>query len=106
MRVSYDYEEFIEELKQEISDGILLPTDNIQVLRADREIDRGYRPIIDWYYSDEIMVEDLKIDIDDEEEEIEEKQGIKEQYEKDKKSLEIISVAGCLLEMKERNRIV
>lgn len=106
MRVSYDYEEFIEELKQEISDGVLLPTDTIQVLRANREIDRGYKPIIDWYYNHETTLEDLEIDDDDDQEEIKEKQIMKELYKRDKDFLELVSVAGCLLEMKERNKIL
>lgn len=105
MSISYDYEEMIQELQEELSDGILSLTDNIQILRDDKDIGYGYRPIIDWYYDDNTMTDDLNADIFDDEQDIEEKRHIKELYEK-VKFLEVISVANCLFEMEELDKII
>ena len=106
MKISYDYEEMIQELKEDVSDGVLSLTDTIQILRSDKDIYNGYRPIIDWYYNDERIADDLKLDVFDDEQEIEEKRQIKEQYEKDKPNLLNILVGNCILEMEERNKII
>lgn len=106
MKISYDYSDMIKELKDELTDGILSITDNIQVLRAEQVLENGYRPIIDWYYDDRKIEEDLKSDIFDDEQEIEEKRKIKEQYKKDKPSLSNILVGNCILEMEELNKII
>lgn len=48
--ISYDYSIMLEELKEEIADGILTLDDEIKVVRADRGI---YFPIVDWFYLDD-----------------------------------------------------
>ena len=106
MKISYNYEEMLSELKEDVIDGVLLPTDTIQVLRSDKEIGNEYKPIIDWYYDNERMAENFKSDVFDDEQEIAQKQQIKKQYEKDKPNLLSISVEDCILEMEEWNKII
>lgn len=90
MKISYDYEEMIQELKEDVMDGVLSLTDTIQILRSDETFDDGYKPIIDWYYGDES----------------EDETQMKERYEKDKPNLSNILVEDCLAEMEERNAII
>ena len=54
IKVSYDYEELINELKEEIAYGTLTQDDEIYVLRQEKEIAEGYRPIIDWDYLEDV----------------------------------------------------
>ena len=89
-KISYDYTGLISELNEELRDGILSLDDTIQILRADKEITRYYRPVIDWYSSDERMVNHLD----------------KVQYEQDKPKLISISVKDCLNEMEQWNAII
>ena len=89
-KTSYDYSDLISELSEELSDGILSLDDTIQILRADEEITRYYRPIIDWYYSDERMVSHPD----------------KVQYEHDKPKLISITVVDCLNEMERWNALI
>lgn len=49
MKISYNYPPLMQEIKEEIEDGVLHLDDVIQIVRADYDI-LGYRPIIDWYY--------------------------------------------------------
>lgn len=102
MKISYDYEEIIQELKEELKDGMFTLSDTIQVLRSDNTIEDGYRPIIDWYYDDMVMAETLANDLLDDEEDLEEKRNLKKQYENDKLYLESITVKQCLNEMEEK----
>ncbi len=48
--ISYDYSIMLDELKEEIADGILTLDDEIKVVRADRG---AYFPIVDWFYVDD-----------------------------------------------------
>lgn len=105
MKLSYDYEELIQEIKEEIADGILKLTDDIQVLRTD-EFNVDYKPIIDWYYPPTQMENILKPDIFDDEEEVAELEELKAQYELDMPNLETIMVGNCLIEMEEMNAII
>ena len=107
MKISYNYEEMIQELKEDVSDGVLLLTDAIQILRSDYAIDNdGYKPIIDWYYNHKRTLEILKSDFFDDEHDLEELRKSCEFYEKDRFNLVDISVEDCLLEMEERNKII
>jgi hypothetical protein len=49
--ISYDYSIMLEELKEEVADGILTLDDEIKVVRADRGL--VYFPIVDWFYIDD-----------------------------------------------------
>lgn len=104
MTISYDYEELIQELKKDVSDGALSLTDTIQILRGRERF--GYQPIIDWYLDEEKMIELLKIDIFDDLQEIKETKQLKEQYEKDKPNLSIMAVRDVIIEMEERSKIL
>lgn len=57
MKISYDYEEFLQEFKEEIEDNILDKESIIWIIRAEEPIYADYYPIIDWSY-----YEDLKND--------------------------------------------
>ena len=73
--------ELLQELQEELSDGILNEDSTIQVLEENNII-------IDWYYNDEEMARINKIDEDDTEEDIETKQAILDQYNQNKLYLE------------------
>jgi hypothetical protein len=104
MNVFYEYQTMLNEFKEDIAEGILAPADTIQILRSNKPVDDGYRPIIDWYYNDDVMTEDSYIDIFDDELEIQEKKHTAQQYKKDKPYLENVTVAKCLAEIKSRLR--
>lgn len=94
-----NYKIFKVEIEEELADGILTPSDKIQVLRKDGVI-------TDWYYSDELMKSDLTPEYDDTEREIDVKQKIQELYEQDKPYLENISVSAFLSELKQSELIL
>lgn len=98
-KFSYDYSEMLEELQEELQDGELSLDNNIQVLRTDQPAFELYRPIIDWYYNDNIMVDMFK-------EEFEECQEIKSSYERDKTKLESMKVVDVIAEMEVHNNII
>lgn len=104
MTISYDYEALLEELKKDVSDGALSLTDKIQVLRGRNRF--GYQPIIDWYLDEEKMAGIVKVDIFDDLQEIGETKKLKEQYEKDKPNLSIMTVRDVIIEMEERSKIL
>ena len=95
MKISYNYLPLMQEIKEEIEDGVLHPDDVIQIVRADYDI-LGYRPIIDWYYNKEEM-EDMKMFMSSEE---------KERYLNDFLELEEISVKNCIAEMYAVNKLI
>ena len=104
MKLSYDYTELIQEIKQEINEGILTLNDKIQILRGPSQND--YKPIIDWYYNHHTMSKDLTPDIYDNENEIAKLNLLKKQYKTDKPNLITITVAAALKEMKRLNKII
>ena len=53
----YRYRELIAELNDLVSNGDLLPVDEIQVLRDISAYRDGYHPIIAWYYNREDMAD-------------------------------------------------
>ena len=63
-KISYDYTELINEIKEEIEEGLLKMNDIIQVLRGDR-LNNLYTPIIDYYYNDERVQQDIIYEIFD-----------------------------------------
>lgn len=73
--------EILQELQEELRDGILNEDSIIQVL-AENGI------IIDWYYNDEDMLNSNQIDIGDTENEAQTKVAILEQYNESKQYLE------------------
>ena len=63
-KLSYDYTDMIQEIKEELEDKILRPDSVIQILR-DTTTHSVYHPIIDWYYPEDRIVEDTTIEFDD-----------------------------------------
>lgn len=53
----YRYRELISELNELVSNGDLLPVDEIQILRDISGYRDGYHPIIAWYYNREDMAD-------------------------------------------------
>ncbi len=99
MANSFDYQPFIDELKDEVGTGSLTNDEKIQILRDKTTTPDGYHPIIDWYYSNDVMDLELAPDSSDDEEDAEDKELLRKQYEQDKAQLEVISVEDCLKEM-------
>ncbi len=60
MKTSYDYSDFLEELREKIEEGTLSLEDNIKIVRYDRD-DTKYRPILEWYYEDDKPNEEFEI---------------------------------------------
>lgn len=100
--IAYDYQELIDELKDEVGDGILQKSEIIQVLRANKAIEGEYFPIIDWHYKQSTMAVDLAKDNTDTKEEVAIKKVITDQYHQDQPSLKDMTVEACLAEMFER----
>lgn len=116
MHISYDYSELIQELTEDIDDKILTENDTIQILRG-KNIGPvthygvpkiiAYKPIIDWYYDHEIMMEIMSeppMDVIDGR--VVDYAKIKKDYKKIAKLLEEIRVKDCLIEMKSMSRIL
>lgn len=106
MKISYDYEDLLQELREELNEGILSMLDTIQVLRTEKPIVEVYRPIIDWYYNDKTTRECLSPDVFDDKQDIAEYEQLRKQYEKDKPRLESITVAAVLIEIEHWNKPV
>lgn len=103
-KLSYDYTDMIQELKEELEDKILKPDSIIQILR-DTQTHSEYSPIIDWYYSDDKVIEDTKIEFDDTDKDKEFKREYIDRYKGDKPFLKQATVTAVLTEMEDMNRI-
>ena len=103
-KFSYDYSDMIQEMKEELEDGILKPDSIVQILRD--EAQSVYHPIIDWYYDDKKIVEDTAIEFDDSESDKELKREYISRYLNDKPRLQLITVSAMLVEMEDMNKIV
>ena len=53
MNFSYDYSELIDEIKSDLSEGLINLSDTIKVIRSHKITYEDYRPIIDYYYDDD-----------------------------------------------------
>ena len=103
-KFSYDYSDLIKEIKEELEDGILKPDSIVQILRD--ETRSVYHPIIDWYYSENKIVEDTTIEFDDTEEVKQFKREYISRYLDDKPRLQLMTVSAMLVEMEDVNKIV
>lgn len=99
MNNKIDYQDLIDEIKEEVKFGILSETATIQILRDINSDSEGYKEILDWYYNKETMDLELAPDEEDSKEDSEDKALIKKQYLQDLKSLKDITVEECLKEM-------
>lgn len=51
IKYSYDYENLIQEMNEELEDGILTQ-DSIVYVERGEPVGDGYKPIIDWWYEE------------------------------------------------------
>lgn len=61
MHISYDYTELLGELKSELLHGNLNISSDIRIVREKTSIIGDYKPIVDWYYHDDIINEDNEL---------------------------------------------
>lgn len=61
MHISYDYTELLRELKSELLYGNLNISSNIRIVRENTPVFGDYKPIVDWYYHDDIINEDNEL---------------------------------------------
>lgn len=99
MSTQIDYQDFIDELKDEVGTGSLSNNETIQILRAQEADKNGYYPIVDWYYNQEAMSIELETSDTDDDEDLEETKQLQQQYRKDQPHLEEMTVEACLAEM-------
>ncbi len=111
-----DYKTLIDEINSEVEEGILLPNDTIQILRDDKPAFDNYCVVIDWYYDDYVMQEELDTPLEDmylpeeftDEEWHEMKKDqeeLKAQYNEDKSKLISVKVKDILTEMKQMQKL-
>lgn len=103
-KLSYDYSEMMEGIKEDIAEGILKLEDTIQILRGD--IREGYAPIIDWYYEHEKTLADITPNEWDDEKDIIMKRKIARRYEEELPKLTTSTVLDVLTEMEKMNKIL
>lgn len=93
-----EYLDFIQELQEEIEDGVLTSSDIIQILR-----EKG--KIIDWYYDKKTMSDLILTEAEDFEDRlhfidtVKEKREIKARYDADFEKLEEIQVSKAIEEL-------
>lgn len=111
-----DYKDLIDEINFEVSEGVLLPGDTIQILRDTRPLTDNYCVIIDWYYDDYTMNEELNTPLEemylpeeftsDEWDDMKKEHAkLKAQYLEDKPRLQSIKVKDVLTEMKQMQKL-
>jgi len=112
-----NYKEFISEINEEVTEGIISQNDTIQILRDSKPVFDTYCPIIEWYYEDYVMNEEINTPLEEiylpeeftEEEWIQmqaEQAEMKKQYEEDKDKLIQIKVKDVLTEMKQMQKLI
>lgn len=117
IRYSYNYDELLEELLSDIEEKFITTDTTINVVRKESSIskDIDYRPIIDFYYPDDIglIMEPLEnlydrtACTDMEWQQLkQEKKDLLKQYMADKDFFEPTKVADILKEMNEWNGIL
>lgn len=111
------YEEFIAEINEEVEEGSLTLKDSIQILRDSKALINDYCPIIDWYYDEYTMKEELSISLEEMylkeefskeewQEMKKEQEAYKKQYESDQSNLITMKVKDVLTEMKQIQKLL
>lgn len=111
-----DYKELLEEINFEVSEGVLTPNDSIQILRGSEPVFENYCEIIDWYYDDFTMNEEISTPLEEmylpeefskkEWDEMKlEQEELKKQYLEDKPNLIEMKVKDVLTEMKQIQKL-
>ncbi len=112
MNINYDYTDLLDELKEDIEDGILQLDEEIQILRQDKAIGDNYFPILDYYYSHERMLSifdpenfyedtDAQGDITNFDDEFANLEEERELYEQDREFLVLAKVSEVMEEMQK-----
>lgn len=113
---SINYKDIIDEINYELKEGVLFPEDSIQILRSTDALMDDYFPIVDWYYDEYLMNEELNTPLEEmymeeefsKEEWAEMKKELAEhnaQYQADKPNLVTIKVQDALTEMKQIQKL-
>lgn len=84
MKYSYDYEDLLSELKSDVWEGLI--KEDVFIVRSDKSLSDGYRPIVDYYYIE--YVRDIGED------------------DNDKLKLIKKNVLDVIKEMEEKNRLI
>lgn len=111
-----EYKELINEITEEVTEGIITMEDSIQILRDKEPVFENYCAILDWYYDEYTMNEDLNTPLEEMymEEEFDKEEWtqmkadqveLKAQYEKDQADLVTIKVKDALTEMKQIQKL-
>lgn len=113
MKISYDYEELIEELNADIEEGLIDKDGEVYILRSENPVMLDYHPIVDYYYLSDNEGYDpyedyIREEYSDEEWDAicNEYKEINERFKKDFPKLRIVKVSDVLTEMTEKNRIL
>lgn len=53
MKYSYDYEDFLIELNNDVNEGLIRLSDDVKVVRSEQPVFSNYHAVIDYYYDDE-----------------------------------------------------
>jgi|SRR5690554_5630838 len=106
-KYSYDYEDLIREIEEELNEGSLTLDSTVQVLRNKefRFKNLGYFPIVDWYYNHDKMLDILNTEVFDEEYDLDLKRKLRMNYNLYRNQLHQMTVKEMLLEMKSINKI-
>ncbi|MCQ2510649.1 MAG: hypothetical protein MJ116_09335 [Lachnospiraceae bacterium] len=110
------YKLLIEDISEQVKEGIITENDKIQVLRTDKPMMQDYRPIVDWYYDAFTMKEEIETPLEEmymEEEFTKEEwkemhedlEKYKKQYLSEKDKLEEMGVKAALTEMKQMQKL-
>lgn len=110
------YRSIIKEINEEVSEGVLQAGDEIQILREEKPVFQDYCEIIDWYYDEYTMKEELETPLEEmylpeefskKEWEMmkKEQKEYKEQYKADLPKLQKMTVKAVLTEMKQMQKL-
>jgi hypothetical protein len=96
MRITYDYSEFLQEFREELYECALSLEDEVLVLRG-KPLPDGYRPVIDWYYDEDVMLDMLA--------DAEITNEAREEFNRVYDFLEPIKVKDLIVEMKRKSTL-
>lgn len=106
MKISYDYSDFLSELKEELELGVLTPDSEVQILRSENTLFDDYRVVVDWYYNDDTMEELLNEDDFEDINDIKEVYQLKKRYTADKPNLTTVKLKDLLEELEDVDSIL
>lgn len=116
-KIKFSYKDLMNEINDEVTEGVLTPNDTIQVLRGEKPVFETYCPIIDWYYDAFTMKEEMETPIEEMymaeeftkeewDEMVKEQEEFKKQYEIDQPKLTEMKVKDVLTEMKQIQKLL